>query len=129
MENDITLLSAKRHYSQVTQFFRPIGTDTEKLLEYSTAPRLYGNHEGRRLSKAERDRLIKELETELQGKTYMSTIDDLEEIDMLLEDRFSLLDHPKEYSEETEKLREKFESNTPEGRALRDSVEFEVDEE
>ena len=91
MENDITLLSAKRHYSQVTQFFRPIGTDTEKLLEYSTAPRLYANHEGRRLSKAERDRLIKELETELQGKTYMSTIDDLEEIDMLLEDRFSLL--------------------------------------
>ena len=121
--------TARRHYSQIVQFFRPIGTDTERLLEYSTAPRLYANHEGRRLSKAEREKLIKELETGLQGKTYMSTIDDLEEIDMLLEDKFSLLDHPKPYSEETEILREKFESNTPEGRALRDSVEFEVDEE
>ena len=121
--------TAKRHISQVTQFFRPIGTDTEQLLEYSTAPRLYANYEGRRLRKSERDKLIKELETGLQGKTYMSAIDDLEEIDMLLEDKFSLLDHPEAYSEETEKLREKFESNTPEGRALRESVEFEVEEE
>ena len=109
--------TAKRHFSQVTQFFRPIGTDTEKLLEYSTAPRLYANHEGRRLRKSERDKLIKELETGLQGKTYMSAIDDLEEIDMLLEDKFSLLDHPEPYSKETEKLREKFESNSPEGKS------------
>ena len=118
-----------RHFSQITQFFRPIGTDTENLLEYSTAPRLYANHEGKRLRKSERDKMIKELETGLQGKTYLSAIDDLKEIDMLLEDKFSLLDHPEEYSAETEKLREKFESNTPEGRALRNKVEFEVEEE
>ena len=59
----------------------------------------------------------------------MSAVDDLEEIDMLLNDKFSLLDHPEKYSEETEKLREKFESNTPEGRALRNKIDFDIEEE
>ena len=57
-------------------------------------------------------------------------IDDLEEVDMMLKDRFSLLDYPEEYSEErTEKLRELYHSNTPEGKILRDSVTKEAKEE
>ena len=115
--------TAKRHYTHVTQFYRPIGTDTEKLLEYSSAPKLYQDYEGRRISKEERNKLIHELEEGLQGKTYLSSIDDLEEVDMLLKDRFSLINYPEKYSEErTERLREIYDSNTPEGRALRDSV-------
>ena len=99
--------TSRRHFSHVTQFFRPIGTDTQRLLEYSSAPKSYQNYEGRRVGKDEREKLIQELETGLQGKTYLSAIDDLEEVDMMLKDRFSLLDYPEEYSEErTEKLRE-----------------------
>ena len=122
--------TARRHYSHVTQFFQHIGTDTQRLLEYSSAPRLYQNYEGRRVGKEEREKLIQELETGLQGKTYLSAIDDLEEVDMMLKDRFSLLDYPEEYSEErTEKLRELYHSNTPEGRILRDSVTEDAEEE
>ena len=122
--------TARRHYSHVTQFFRPIGTDTQRLLEYSSAPRLYQNYEGRRVGKEEREKLIQELETGLQGKTYLSAIDDLDEVDMMLKDRFSLLDYPEEYSEErTEKLRELYHSNTPEGKILRDSVTKDAEEE
>ena len=59
----------------------------------------------------------------MQGKTYLSAIDDPEEVDMMLKDRFSPLDYPEEYSEErTEKLRELYHNNTPEGKILRDSV-------
>ena len=49
---------------------------------------------------------------------------------MMLKDRFSLLDYPEEYSEErTEKLRELYHSNTPEGKILRDSVIKDAEEE
>ena len=73
--------TARRHYSQVTQFFRPFGTDTQRLLEYSSAPRLYQSYEGRRVGKEEKEKFIQELETELQGKTYLSAINDLEEVE------------------------------------------------
>ena len=114
--------ASRRHYGQVTQFFRPIGTDTENLLEYSSAPRLYTSQDGRRVSAKTRGELIKELETGLQGKTYMSSIDDLEEVDMMLTDKFSLLDHPEPYSENTERLREEYYKDTIEGQALRDKI-------
>ena len=114
--------ASRRHYGQVTQFFRPIGTDTENLLEYSSAPRLYTSQDGRRVSAKTRDQLIKELETGLQGKTYMSGIDDLEEVDMMLSDKFSLLDHPEPYSEETERIKEEYYKDTIEGQALRDKI-------
>ena len=49
---------------------------------------------------------------------------------MILKDRFSLLDHPEEYSEgRIEKLRELYHSNTPEGKILRDSVTKDAEEE
>ena len=48
----------------------------------------------------------------------------------MLKDQFSLLDYPEEYSEErTEKLRELYHSNTPEGKTLRDSVTEEAEKE
>ena len=114
--------ASRRHYGQVTQFFRPIGTDTKSLLEYSSAPRLYTKQDGRRVSAKERARLVRELETGLQGKTYMSSIDDLKEVDMMLTDKFSLLDHPEEYSEKTEALRDEYYKDTLEGQALRDKI-------
>ena len=114
--------ASRRHYGQVTQFFRPIGTDTKNLLEYASAPRLYTSQDGRRVSAKQRDQLIKELETGLQGKTYMSSIDDLEEVDMMLTDKFSLLDHPEPYSEETERIRGEYYKDTIEGQALRDRI-------
>ena len=121
-------VTSRRHVSQIVQFYKPIGTDTEKLLEYSSAPRLYTTTEGRRVSNKEREKLIKELETGLQGKTYMSSLDDLAEVDMLLEDKFSLLDHPNEYSEETEEIRRKFESDTLEGQLLREQLKEKLEE-
>ena len=76
------------------------------------------------MSKEEREKnSSKRIDTGLQGKTYLSAIDDPEEVDMMLQDRFSPLDYPEEYSEErTEKLRELYHNNTPEGEILRDSV-------
>ena len=63
--------TAKRHYSHVTQFLRPIGTDTQRLLEYSSAPRLYQDYKDRRVGKEGREESIQELETGLQEKlTY-----------------------------------------------------------
>ena len=121
-------ITSRRHIGQIVQFYKPIGTDTEKLLEYSSAPRLYTTIEGRRVSNQEREKLIKELETGMQGKNYLSSLDDLAEVDMLLEDKFSLLDHPEEYSEKTEELRKKFESDTPEGQMLRDQLEEKIKE-
>ena len=121
-------ITSRRHIGQIVQFYKPIGTDTEKLLEYSSAPRLYTTIEGRRVSNQEREKLIKELETGMQGKNYLSSLDDLAEVDMLLEDKFSLLDHPEEYSEKTEELRRKFESDTIEGQMLRDQLEEKIKE-
>ena len=49
---------------------------------------------------------------------------------MMLTDRFSLPKYPEEYSEErTEKLRELYHSNTPEGKILRDSVTEDAEKE
>ena len=121
--------TARRHYSHVTRFFRPIGTDTQRLLEYPPAPRLYQNYGGRRVGKEEREKLTQELETGLQGKTYLSAIDDLKEVDMMLKDQLSLPDYPEEYSEErTEKLGEVYHSNTQEGKILRDGVTEDAEE-
>ena len=66
-----------------------------------------------------RNRLIKELETELQGKTNMSSIDDLEEVDMMGTDKFSLLDHPEPYSEKIGKLRDGYYKDKIQEQALR----------
>ena len=58
----------------------------------------------------------------------MSSLDYLAEVDMLLEDKFSLLDHTNEYSEETEGFRRKFESDTIEGQLLRDQLNEKLEE-
>ena len=122
--------TAIKHYSHAVQFFRPICTDAEELLAYSTAPRLYHTYEGRRVSPEERKKLINELEKGLPGGTYLSPMDDLAEIDTMLEDKFNLTDYPWEYDEEiTKKRRELFESNTVEGETMRQSVEDLAEEE
>ena len=122
--------TAIKHYSHAVQFFRPICSDAEELMEYSSAPRLYQTYEGRRVSPEEREKLINELEKGLPGGKYLSPMDDLEEIDTLLEDKFNLTDYPWDYDEEiTKKRRELFESNTVEGETMRQSVEDLVEEE
>ena len=82
------------------------------------------DYEGRRGRKEERKKLINDLEKGLEGKPYLSSMDNLEEVDMLLKDRFNLIDYPYEYTEEeTQRLRSIYESNTPEGEVMRASVE------
>merc|ERR1739844_787630 len=41
---------------------------------------------------------------------------------MMLSDKFSLLDHPEPYSEETERIRGEYYKDTIEGQALRDKI-------